>query len=118
MKYGLIIALPDFLKQPFDYIYRERTMLEIILIMCAGIAAGVLLRGKEKILAMADRLTIFSIYLLLFLLGLSVGLNEKIITSFPELGFKAVVITLCAVAGSVVLSWILYITLFRKTEEA
>ena len=93
-------------------------MLEIIIIMCAGMAAGVLLRGREKIQAMADRLTLFSIYLLLFLLGLSVGLNEKIITAFPDLGFKAIVITLCSIAGSVLLSWILYITLFRKRGKA
>jgi len=93
-------------------------MLEIILIMCAGIAAGVLLRRKEKILAAAEKLTLLSIYLLLFLLGLSVGLNEKIITTFPDLGFKAIVITLSSVAGSVLLSWILNITLFRKREKA
>lgn len=118
MKCGLIIAVADFLRQPFDSIYRERTMLEIIIIMCAGMAAGVLLRGREKIQAMTDRLTLFSIYLLLFLLGLSVGLNEKIITAFPDLGFKAIVITLSSVAGSVILSWILYITLFRKRGKA
>lgn len=89
-------------------------MFEIIIIMCAGIFAGVLLRGKKSILALLDRLTLASIYLLLFLLGLSVGLDKNIINSFPVIGFKAIILTLSSIAGSVILSWILYMSLFRK----
>ena len=92
-------------------------MLEIIIIMCAGICSGVLLRGKKSILALSDRFTLASIYILLFLLGLSVGLNEKIVTSFPVIGFQAILLTLSAIAGSVILSWILYISLFKKRGD-
>ena len=93
-------------------------MIEIIIIMCAGIFAGTLLRGKKFMLAFLDRLTLAAIYLLLFLLGLSVGTDENIINSFPNIGFTAVILTLSAITGSVVLSWILYLSLFRKKEDS
>ena len=93
-------------------------MIEIIIIMCTGIITGIFLRGKSSLLLAAERLTGVSIYLLLFLLGLSVGTNDTIISNFPVIGFNAIVLTFSAVAGSVLLSWILYILLFRKTGRA
>ncbi len=93
-------------------------MIEIIIIMCTGILTGIFLRGRSSILFAAEKLTEISIYLLLFLLGLSVGTNDTIINNFPVIGFNALVLTFSAVAGSVILSWILYILLFRKTGGA
>lgn len=92
-------------------------MIQIIIIMCAGIFAGTFLREKKSMLALLDRLTLAAIYLLLFLLGLSVGTDENIIKNFLNIGFTAVILTLGAIAGSVILSWILYLSLFRKKED-
>lgn len=93
-------------------------MIEIIIIMCAGIFSGIFLRGKKSILALLDKVTLAAIYLLLFLLGLSVGIDEYIISSFPVIGFSAIVLTLSAIAGSVFFSWILYLSLFRKKGDS
>ncbi len=93
-------------------------MIEIIIIMCGGIVTGIFLRGRSSILFAAEKLTGVSIYLLLFLLGLSVGTNDTIISNFPLIGFNAVILTFSAIGGSVLLSWILYILLFRKTGGA
>lgn len=93
-------------------------MIKIIIIMCAGIFTGTLLKEKKSMLTFVDRLTLASIYLLLFLLGLSVGTDENIIRNFPNIGFTAVLLTLGAIAGSVILSWILYLSLFRKKEDS
>ena len=91
-------------------------MLEILIIMCSGILTGKLLRGKTGILTVVEKLTALSIYLLLFLLGISVGINEKIINSFPLIGFRAIILTMSGIAGSVILAWVLYLSLFRKKE--
>jgi len=93
-------------------------MIEIIIIMCAGIVTGIFLRGKSFLLMAAEEMTGISIYLLLFLLGLSAGTNDTIISSFPVIGFNALILTLSAIAGSVILSWLLYVSLFRKTGGA
>ncbi len=93
-------------------------MIEIIIIMCAGIVTGVFLRGRSSLLFASERMTGIAIYLLLFLLGLSVGTNDTIISNFPVIGFNAIILTFSAIAGSVLLSWLLYIFLFRKTGGA
>lgn len=93
-------------------------MIEIIIIMCAGILTGILLRGKPSFLYASERLTGIAIYLLLFLLGLSVGTNDTIISNFPVIGYNAIILTFSAIAGSVFLSWLLYIFLFRKAGGA
>ena len=83
-------------------------MVTVLLIMTIGIIIGWFLHSKEKFLKIVDKLTNWAIYLLLFLLGLSVGTNEKILSSFDQIGIQAIGITFFAVMGSVLVSWITY----------
>ena len=85
--------------------------------MSVGIFIGWVLHNKEKILKLSSQLTNWAIYLLLFLLGLSVGTNEKILNNFDKIGMQSIVITLFAVAGSVLVSWLTYILFFKKNER-
>lgn len=92
-------------------------MITVLLIMTSGIIIGWLLHKKEKILKISSEITSWAIYLLLFLLGVSVGANEKILNNFNTIGYLSITITVFAVAGSVLVSWLTYIIFFRKDER-
>lgn len=79
--------------------------------MFFGVSVGLLLRNNPpKFLA---RLINVVIYLLLLALGISVGANEMIIGNLHTLGVQALVITLGALAGSILLSWLLFRYFFK-----
>lgn len=73
-------------------------MLKIILMMACGIVVGRLLRRKR--LSWLSPLTTVLIWALLFLLGVEVGGDERIIRSMSRLGAEAVAIALAASVGS------------------
>lgn len=91
-------------------------MIEILIIMFCGIFLGFIFRKKRSVITAADKLAGWSIYLLLFLLGLSVGGNKMIINNFLQIGFNSILLTLSGVSGSVILSFITYKFLFKKNE--
>lgn len=88
-------------------------MLTVIIIMSAGMVAGFLLRQYKKLYRGLDKTVSYVIYLLLFLLGLTVGQNETIINNFHLIGVKALLITLASVAGSVSLAALVFHFFFR-----
>lgn len=89
----------------------KSSMLIVIGIMFFGVSVGLLLRNNPpKFLA---RLINVVIYLLLLALGISVGANEMIIGNLHTLGVQALVITLGALAGSILLSWLLFRYFFK-----
>ena len=92
-------------------------MITVLAIMTVGILIGWLLHNKKQFLKVTSQLTNWAIYLLLFLLGLSVGTNEKILNNFDKIGLQSIVITLFAVAGSILFSWLTYILFFKKNER-
>lgn len=72
-------------------------------ILILGILAGRLTRSFWSA-GLLSRLTMSSIFLLLFLLGTAIGSNRKLLASLPNLGLQSLVIMLCCVAGSILLS--------------
>lgn len=91
-------------------------MVEILIIMFSGIVLGFIFRKKRTLITAADKLAGWSIYLLLFLLGLSIGNNELIITNFAQIGFNSIMLTLSGISGSVILSFLAYKFFFKKDE--
>ena len=81
-------------------------MLTIIIIMFCGIALGGLLRHRK--LPWLGVATNVLIWLLLFLLGIEVGNDDRIIRGIASLGLEALVIALAGVAGGAVLSLLLW----------
>lgn len=92
-------------------------MFKIIGIMLTGMLVGYLMRAKD--LGWIHRLITLLIWVLLFLLGIEVGGNERIITSLHTLGLEAVVLTLGGTLGSVLAAWALWRVLYdRKGGKA
>lgn len=83
-------------------------MIIVAAIMFAGMIAGYLLRGQKKVLRFNARITMWVIYLLLFFLGLAIGGDDYIMLQLPELGLMALVISVMAIAGSILTAWLLW----------
>jgi uncharacterized membrane protein YbjE (DUF340 family) len=92
-------------------------MTEILIIMLAGIFIGFLFKKKRSLINAADQLAGLSIYLLLFLLGLSIGNNEIIIKNFARIGLTSVILTISGITGSVFFSYITYKYFFMSDED-
>lgn len=74
-------------------------MLIVIGLMFAGVFIGFLLRKKE--MKRVGQIIMVLIWLLLFLLGVDVGVNQDIMNGLHTIGIEALIITLAAVLGSV-----------------
>jgi uncharacterized membrane protein YbjE (DUF340 family) len=84
--------------------------------MTIGIIIGFTIQDKTKIVKAIDPMISMAIYALLFLLGISVGTNEIIISNLDTLGAQALLLTLGGVMGSVVLAFFTY-KFFFKTKK-
>ena len=81
--------------------------------MLLGITVGFILRNNIK--SMLINHLIFSVVLLLlFLMGLSIGTDNKLISVLPSLGLQAIIISFFSTFGSIIAGWIIWIKLFKK----
>ncbi|WP_455968731.1 LysO family transporter, partial [Butyricimonas virosa] len=55
-------------------------------------------------------------FLLLFLLGITVGANGDVMNNLDSIGLEALLITLAAIAGSVLCAWGVYRFFFMSTK--
>ena len=92
-------------------------MFLIIAIMVGGMLTGYVFRYRYKFVKMMDTLVLGLIFLLLFLLGISVGSNKLIINNIDKIGLNALWLTLGAVSGTLITSYITYIMFFKKHEK-
>ncbi|PKQ61318.1 DUF340 domain-containing protein [Labilibaculum filiforme] len=90
-------------------------ILIVLAIMVLGIGIGLLIGNKPKIIKIVGTLTSFSIFLLLFLLGIGVGTNNKIINNLHSIGIQALVLSTGAILGSLICAWLTY-KFFFKTK--
>ncbi len=91
-------------------------MLKIVIIMLCGIGTGYLLRNKK--MSVIGRVITALIWVLLFLLGIEVGSNPRIINGLQTLGLEAILLTFGGSAGSVLFAWALWKMVNRKPTDA
>jgi len=89
----------------------------VIIILILGLILGFILHNKVNFIRLNNKLIIYSIYLLLLLLGISVGSNKVIINSLPTLGWTAFLLTISGLAGSLFSAWIIYKFFFKDYEK-
>ncbi len=90
-------------------------MIIVIGLMVCGIVLGYIFR--ERNLKFVHKGINYAIYLLLFLLGLSVGANDDIMKNLETIGYDALLITLGAAGGSVLCAWAVYKFFFTATSK-
>lgn len=83
--------------------------------MLSGIAVGFLLRNRNT--KHLSSVTTVLIWLLLFLLGIEVGSNPRIVSGMQTLGAEALLLTIGGGIGTVVLSWLLWVYIYNKEEK-
>ncbi len=88
--------------------------MSILFFLVAGMILGHLFRSKTAVLAMADKATIWSVCLLVFLLGVSVGANQTVVRA---LGLQALVLSVGGIAGSVLASCVVSRAFFESTPH-
>ncbi len=81
--------------------------------MLCGMAAGRFLRDRGR--SVGSRALTFLIWLLLFLLGIEVGADPRVVGSRGSLGVEAVLLAVFAVLGCAVLCRLLFRE--RKVES-
>ena len=89
-------------------------MIIVISLMVCGIILGY--DFKERNLKFVQKLINYAIFLLLFLLGITVGANEDVMNNLYSIGLEALLITLAAIAGSVLCAWGVYRFFFMSTK--
>ena len=80
--------------------------------MLCGIAMGYLLRNKNT--RIVSRIITALIWLLLFLLGIEVGSNPRIVMGMQTLGIEALLLTIGGAVGTIIFSWLLWKYVSRK----
>ncbi len=93
------------------------TSLTVIILFITGIIAGRFFRNRDSARKWIDILVTWAVYILLFLLGISVGINDKIINDFSRIGYTSVLLTIGAVLGSIILAKIVYVYFFDRSSE-
>lgn len=91
-------------------------MFTVIGIMFAGIAAGYLLRRVELLQKIGKPIS-YTILLLLFLLGISVGANREIVDNLVPLGGQALLLAVAGTMGSILAGWAVYRFFFQERRR-
>ncbi len=81
-------------------------MFTVMLFMIAGFCLGLVLRRKR--MPFIARFVTILVWLLLFLLGVEVGGNPRVVGSLGSLGVEAIVLALSGVLGSALLCKVLF----------
>jgi hypothetical protein len=96
----------------------DEQMIFVSIALLSGIAAGFILRNKKKPPLIAGKISTLSIFILLFLLGLSIGKNSEVLGNLSAVGAQSAVLAAGGMLGSAVCSLFVYKYFFRtKSDE-
>jgi len=91
-------------------------MLSIFLSVVSGILVGYLLRKTALVKYVGNLLSVV-IMLLLFFLGVSVGINQQVVNNFASIGMEAFILTVGGTMGSLLCAKLIYLKFFKKRGE-
>jgi uncharacterized membrane protein YbjE (DUF340 family) len=86
----------------------------VISIMILGIAIGLAIGNRPRVIKIISFFTSFAIFLLLFFLGIGVGTNTKLVNHLDSIGIQALVLSIGALAGSLIFAFFTYHLFFKK----
>lgn len=67
-----------------------------------GVPVGFLLRRKPLVVKLTDQVLTWSVRILLLLLGLALGADDRLMSQMDSIGARGVFISLCCVLGSLI----------------
>lgn len=98
----------------YNLYFTKSLMWLIIIILIIGGILGYFSRNLNKFNFYSEKTTTVFIYILLFFMGLSVGVNPEIISNLGDLGLSAILITLFSISGSILFSFLFAKRIFKK----
>lgn len=78
----------------------------VLLLLIISIFIGVTLR-KYQIVSHLGKTATLTVWLLIFVFGISLGSNKEIVSDSGRMGITAVIVALMGVIGSVFAAWVL-----------
>ncbi len=91
-------------------------MFIVLAIIIVGVLLGTQIRSAHAP-ALFSKLLNIIIYILLLVMGISVGGNERIVSNLSTIGLNATIIALGAILGSITFAAIIYNYIFKTGEE-
>ena len=91
-------------------------MFKILGLMILGIIIGYGLR-RISILRKVEASISYTVFLLLFVLGVTIGSNRLIVDNLFSFGWQAALLTLSATVGSILASWIVLRLFFTSKKK-
>ena len=67
-----------------------------------GVPVGFLLRRKPLVIKITDQVLTWSVRILLLLLGLALGADDRLMLQMDTIGARGIFTSLCGVAGSLI----------------
>lgn len=92
-------------------------MLNAILFLLGGFVVGKIFSNKHLLFKYLPKTQLIVILLMLFALGLSVGVNQSVMNNISQLGLQALVIALLCIGGSLIMAWLFWEISFRKKQK-
>ena len=89
----------------------------LLALMIGGGAIGYFFRERKKLITGAGRFITYVVYVLLLVMGLSVGINDELFRDLPRVGLQSLVITIFALAGSIFFAWLVGEFLVRPVPK-
>jgi len=89
----------------------------ILGLLLFGILTGFLLSGFRAVNKIADVFVQYIIFILLFFMGVSIGMNREIADNIGEIGLYSFFITALSISGSILLAKLIFRFFFRKDEK-
>ncbi len=93
-------------------------ILFVIGFFIVGIFFGRWFHTFQKVKLVSEKLMMWAVYLLLFLLGISVGHNPQIIENFHTLGWQAFLLSMGALGGSLFLGKLLMLWYGKSMDKS
>ena len=75
-------------------------MLIILFVFLVGIVLGYCIRARARLLRWVARMSNIALYSLLFILGLSLGVDDSLMANLPHIGLNALFLALGAIGMS------------------
>jgi len=85
--------------------------------LCIGILIGASNKIPNRIIRYNDLLTLIGIYSLLFVMGVSIGINKDIINKLDKVGFQALIYAFLSVLFSIIVVYLLTSVLLRGKKK-
>ena len=88
-------------------------MWSVILMMLAGVLVGFVFK-KFKYIGLVGKLISLTVFVMLFVLGVSIGANDDVVGNLGEVGLTALILAIAGIGGSILLSTLVFKVFYKS----